>query len=816
MAGGVQTTDPAAARDVPLTVLQDSSHTKRGNRSKPTSSMGKWRAAVLIAVHIAIAVHVVLWLVMGSTVSPVEPSESMQTLELGVVNAGFIFYVLAILSTVVFGRFLCGWGCHVVALQDLCAAMMKRIGVRPKPFRSRLLVYVPLVLGLYMFVWPTFKRLALIPLLEAVGVGAPVWIGVPPDFAGFTTEIIVDDFWATFPPWYVAIPFLGVCGFASVYFLGSKGFCTYGCPYGGIFGAVDQISPAAIVVNDSCEGCGHCTAVCTSNVRVHEEVRDFGMVVDPGCMKCMDCVSACPKDALHFGMASPAILARPKDDAARERQAKIRRNPKRFDLSWPEEIAIAALFVGFFLAFRGMLNLVPMLMAVGMAGVAAFIVWKAWRMVKTPSVRLQSLTLKSAGKIKRAGWAILAGSVVTCIAAAWAGWVGTLRWSAHLTHESIGIPLTVANRPEFDPAPGRVAEIDLAIERFERSDAFDADGIGWNLRPQDRRQLAYLYQLRDRTTEAFAQLDLITRDGVPTDELVAESIGLLRLTGADERSVAEWLDDVLARHPDLHGARLESSLIAAASDRSIAELSSEWDLAIERASDADDSASALLAAAEFFASAGDAGTSVDLIRRAAEADGIDGPSLVSAARLLASLGPREEALALLERAVEVRWRDASGYRAAGVLLATLGERDQAESTFISGIERFPESPGLHEALALLRLTQGDVSGSIEGYTNAAEHASGNAFASAGIGEQAVRAGIGSRQVQVFETGIGIMRSAAEQAGDTAILWHDLGQALLAGGRAEQGLAALRRASELTPENIAIRKSLARAESLTGG
>ena len=26
-----------------------------------------------------------------------------------------------------------------------------------------------------------------------------------------------------------------------------------------------------------------------------------GMVVDPGCMKCMDCVSVCPNDALYFG-----------------------------------------------------------------------------------------------------------------------------------------------------------------------------------------------------------------------------------------------------------------------------------------------------------------------------------------------------------------------------------------------------------------------------------------------------------------------------------------------------------------------------------
>ena len=105
------------------------------------------KPAVLIVVHLLIAAHIVQWVVAGSTVSPVEPSESMQTLELGEINAGFVFFVVAILATLIFGRYFCGWGCHVVALQDLCTWMMNKIGVRPKPFRSRLLVWAPLGFG---------------------------------------------------------------------------------------------------------------------------------------------------------------------------------------------------------------------------------------------------------------------------------------------------------------------------------------------------------------------------------------------------------------------------------------------------------------------------------------------------------------------------------------------------------------------------------------------------------------------------------------------------------------------------------------------
>jgi polyferredoxin len=149
----------------------------------------------------------------------------------------------------------------------------------------------------YMFVWSTAYRYFTGPPNQAL---------VPQ----FTNHLVTRDFWATFPPASVAVPFLFVCGFMTVYFLGSKGFCTYACPYGGFFGLADQLSPGKIRVTDACNECGHCTATCTSNVLVHVEVKKFGMVVDPGCMKCMDCVSVCPNQALYFGFGKPTVAGR--------------------------------------------------------------------------------------------------------------------------------------------------------------------------------------------------------------------------------------------------------------------------------------------------------------------------------------------------------------------------------------------------------------------------------------------------------------------------------------------------------------------------
>ena len=354
------------------------------------STNGKWRAIVLLSVHLLVAAHATHFLIAGRTLSPVEPSEAMYTLELGQVNAGFLFLLVALLATLVFGRFFCGWGCHIVALQDLCGWMMKKLGVRPRPFRSRLLVYVPIALAFYMFVWPTLRRL----VLEGPSGSLP----------GFTDHLMTTSFWKTFPGPMFAVLTLLFCGFAAVYLLGAKGFCTYGCPYGGLFVLIDRLSPGRIVVDDSCEQCGHCTVTCTSNVLIHEEVRLYGQVVDPGCMKCMDCVTVCPKGALSFSFATPSWFKRAPADTLRAR---------RYALGLGEELGVAALCVGSAVAFRGLYDGPPLLLSVGLGGITAFLALKLWHLLRKSDVRLQNLRLKSAGRVGPSG------SVFACLAVFW-------------------------------------------------------------------------------------------------------------------------------------------------------------------------------------------------------------------------------------------------------------------------------------------------------------------------------------------------------------------------------------------------------------
>ncbi|MDQ2986679.1 MAG: tetratricopeptide repeat protein [Armatimonadota bacterium] len=345
------------------------------------SKRGVWRAGVLIAVYVAIILHIVHWKTAGRTITPVEPSEAMQTLELGYVNAGIILFVLLILSTLVFGRFFCGWGCHIVALQDLCGWVLKKLGVKPKPFRSRLLVFIPVFAAFYMFVYPTLK----LRLFEGR------------EFPGFTYHLTTEKFWATFPTPGIAIFTFFVCGFLIVWLVGNKGFCTYGCPYGAFFYYADKVAPGKIRVTDDCEQCGHCTATCTSNVRVHEEVARFGMVVDAGCMKCMDCVSVCPKGALYYGFGRTSLSVKAATPAP----------PRKYDFTWPEEIGMAAMFLVAMYAFRGLYDAVPLLLAIGLASVTAFLAVAIARVFYVKNVRWQRLTLRRDGAITATGFAAL-------------------------------------------------------------------------------------------------------------------------------------------------------------------------------------------------------------------------------------------------------------------------------------------------------------------------------------------------------------------------------------------------------------------------
>lgn len=515
------------AKRANLPILENSSPPKT---EISESTMARWRAASLIVLYLLMIAHIIQWRLMGQTVSPIEPSETMYTLQNGAVNAGFIFFILAILATLIFGRFVCGWGCHIVALQDFCAWLMKKFGLTPRPFRSRLLVFVPLIVALYMFVWPTVARYLIKPANENL-------------FPQFTNHLITTDYWATFPPVAVAIPFLFICGFMTVYFLGSKGFCTYACPYGGFFSLADQIAPGKIRVTDACNQCGHCTAVCTSNVLVHAEVKQYGMVVDPGCMKCMDCISVCPNDALYFGFGKPSIGVK-------------KSITKNYSLTWPEELFAAVVFFVSFLAVWDVYQLVAMLMALGIATVTTFLAVRSLRLIRSSDLSFYRWNLKAGGVIKKAGWVFLSFAVVWIGLNAHSGYVRYHERAAAMAFEQIRIPDELALAR---PNPARwLSASDLENIRNGKKHFYAASNAGLFVNKEALSKLAWIEYLSGNTEQA---LNLLTRAA----EHQSEDGRALSLyyRGAIQNRMGRYdealasLDEAIAERPDLVTAREE-------------------------------------------------------------------------------------------------------------------------------------------------------------------------------------------------------------------------------------------------------------------
>lgn len=416
----------------------------------------------------------------------------------GVVNAGLIFFAAAAVLTLVFGRFFCGWACHLVALQDGCRWLLIKMGMRPAPFRSRLLGLVPLLAFCAMFLLPYAQR----------------WWANLSHPGIVRTEWTTAAFWESFPGLGVTVLTFLVCGFGMVWFLGSKGFCAYACPYGALFGAVDNFAPGRIVVSDACEGCGHCTAVCTSNVRVHQEVKEFGMVVDAGCMKCMDCVSACPKQALSYGFAKPAAFAR--------RRAPAGPRPDR--LSWPEDLLVFGVFVLGYLALHDLYGHIPMLLALALGGLSAWAVWKAWRILRDPQARFSRWKLKEKGRVLAGGRVFLGGVAFALLGLGHSGWMQVRAAERNAAFEEIRpwMEAVLVGESPAESAPeairGLAVELEEAVARARSfsliADAHNPFALAWaRLARGDaagfEANMAELVRLRPGFGEALMQRGLV-------------------------------------------------------------------------------------------------------------------------------------------------------------------------------------------------------------------------------------------------------------------------------------------------------------------
>jgi polyferredoxin len=450
----------------------------------------------LVIVHLLMIIHVAHYYATGSTLSPLEPSEGSYSIQTGAVNAGAIFFCLLILSSLIMGRFFCGWGCHLVAYQDLARWLMCRIGITPRPVRMRLAFLLPLLAAFWLYGKPAVAR-------WLSGTAVPV-----------SWHLTTDDYWQTFPgPLMTAFTIL-VCGFLIVYFLGAKGFCTYGCPYGFFFGLADKAAKGRIRVNEKCDGSAQCTIHCTSNVDVAREVATYGMVVDPGCMKCMDCVTICPNGALYFGFTPSVSTAN---------RSAMKAGAPRYDFTLAQEFGMAILWAICFTTFFQLYKTIPLLLAIGMSVVAAYCIALFVRLFSSSRVALQNLRLKENGKLTSSGRVSVTICTLGMLFVAHSAWMQVnLRLGTHyfeLAEAVLQVPGKGREAANVAAAHEHANQSRRALARCQDLGLFHTQGLG--------RMMGQIARWEERHEDAIRYLQLdIAHDTVnpATWYFLAESL----------------------------------------------------------------------------------------------------------------------------------------------------------------------------------------------------------------------------------------------------------------------------------------------------
>ena len=249
--------------------------------------MQKYRIISFIVVHILILVHV-LWL-KNSHLGSFDFQEFFDRfIGQGILNAGSIMVIFAFFSTLIFGRFFCGWLCHFGAVQELAWWFFDKLGIKPKTINSRLLTFLPLFILFNFYIIPNVSK--------AIGSGSN-W--------QLSTNLAYPEVWRFLPGFIIGSLTFIVDGFLIVYFLGRKGFCRFVCPWGAFLKFPTSLSTFKVRKVNSCTDCNSCTLSCPIGIDVNHEINKFNKVVNSNCTSCLICIDDCPEKALGYKFKNP-------------------------------------------------------------------------------------------------------------------------------------------------------------------------------------------------------------------------------------------------------------------------------------------------------------------------------------------------------------------------------------------------------------------------------------------------------------------------------------------------------------------------------
>lgn len=253
-----------------------------------------------------------------------------------------LLYVLVFwfASTLILGRFFCGWICPFAFIMDIESYIRKALRIRYRLLPDKLnvalhkaryailAVFLILPIPLWLLNPPQDINFAVMMAQLLAGPFRPYSIIVGPlipFIVPWTGQLIIADVNFSYP--YIAdiITFIGpnlgeilAAAFVTVTLVGAffirRVWCRF-CPAGASFGALSQVKalkalPLLYIEKEAkkCTKCGVCKRVCPVQVNEVYDQRG-GKIGTSQCMLCTRCVEMCPyEDALKVKLGKKTLF----------------------------------------------------------------------------------------------------------------------------------------------------------------------------------------------------------------------------------------------------------------------------------------------------------------------------------------------------------------------------------------------------------------------------------------------------------------------------------------------------------------------------
>ena len=194
---------------------------------------------------------------------------------------------LLIVTTIIFGRFFCGFMCAFGTLGDAVHFTGKKV--------FKLNYRVPEAADKKMK-WIKYILLIFLILTWISGIGA--FAGWSPWDAFGSLLTLPPDFVYAFTSFTLGTILLLLIVIGSLFV--ERFFCRYFCPMGAVFSIASLLKIAKI--KKARTGCGKCK-VCTKNCKIGIPLYQNDVVNSGECIACMECVSACPRSNVKLAFA---------------------------------------------------------------------------------------------------------------------------------------------------------------------------------------------------------------------------------------------------------------------------------------------------------------------------------------------------------------------------------------------------------------------------------------------------------------------------------------------------------------------------------